>query len=191
MKNHADVSFPHAGGCVRCRAEGRCNYCGAVESSRCTNGRCLSCHGKICTPGGNDSAGHGYGKVGHDWRRAARKEREAEGFVGFSGDRVPDAAGPGRVYVIGAGAPMELDPRYDLRNHSPDGFNWGYGGSGPAQLALAICANAVGEKRAQRVYQDFKFKVVAGLPDAWELSRADVVRIIEQLEAEDRARAER
>lgn len=23
-------------------------------------------------------------------------------------------------------------------NHSPDGFNWGYGGSGPAQLALAI-----------------------------------------------------
>jgi hypothetical protein len=24
-------------------------------------------------------------------------------------------------------------------NHSPDGFNWGYGGSGPAQLALAIC----------------------------------------------------
>ena len=23
-------------------------------------------------------------------------------------------------------------------NHSPDGFNWGYLGSGPAQLALAI-----------------------------------------------------
>src|SRR5204863_5783137 len=23
-------------------------------------------------------------------------------------------------------------------NHSPDGFAWGYGGSGPAQLALAI-----------------------------------------------------
>jgi len=26
-----------------------------------------------------------------------------------------------------------------VRNHSPDGFAWGYGGSGPAQLALAIC----------------------------------------------------
>ena len=30
-----------------------------------------------------------------------------------------------------------LDPRYDLRAHS-DGFEWGYGGSGPAQLALAL-----------------------------------------------------
>ena len=30
-----------------------------------------------------------------------------------------------------------LDPRFDLWNHSPTGFEWGYGGSGPAQLALA------------------------------------------------------
>jgi len=28
-------------------------------------------------------------------------------------------------------------PRSDLRNHSPNGFEWGYSGSGPAQLALA------------------------------------------------------
>ena len=35
---------------------------------------------------------------------------------------------------------VELSPDDSLkvRNHSPDGFNWGYGGSGPAQLALAI-----------------------------------------------------
>ena len=33
-----------------------------------------------------------------------------------------------------------LDPARSQKawNHSPDGFNWGYGGSGPAQLALAI-----------------------------------------------------
>jgi Family of unknown function (DUF6166) len=30
-----------------------------------------------------------------------------------------------------------LNPRLDLWNHSPTGFEWGYGGSGPAQLALA------------------------------------------------------
>ena len=31
----------------------------------------------------------------------------------------------------------ELNPHYSqsVRNHSPDGFNWSYGGSGPAQLA--------------------------------------------------------
>lgn len=34
-----------------------------------------------------------------------------------------------------------LDPRLDLMNHSPSGFEYGYGGSGPAQLALAILAD--------------------------------------------------
>ena len=47
------------------------------------------------------------------------------------------ANGPGsaRVFVERGD---ELDPRFDLRNHSPDGFEWGYYGSGPAQLALAL-----------------------------------------------------
>lgn len=47
------------------------------------------------------------------------------------------------------------------RNHSPDGFNWGYGGSGPAQLALAIVLKLRGKSDG---YQDFKFKFIAGLP---------------------------
>jgi len=46
-------------------------------------------------------------------------------------------------------------------NHSPDGFNWGYGGSGPAQLALAIMLELTGKPDG---YQDFKWKVIAGLP---------------------------
>jgi len=39
------------------------------------------------------------------------------------------------VIVTVDGVP--LNPRLDLYNHSPTGFEWGYGGSGPAQLALA------------------------------------------------------
>ncbi|GAF79707.1 unnamed protein product, partial [marine sediment metagenome] len=35
----------------------------------------------------------------------------------------------------------ELPPRLDLRNHSPMGFECGYLGSGPAQLALALLAD--------------------------------------------------
>ena len=31
--------------------------------------------------------------------------------------------------------------RLDLVNHSPTGFEWGYGGSGPAQLAVAMLAH--------------------------------------------------
>jgi Family of unknown function (DUF6166) len=65
-----------------------------------------------------------------------------------------------RVFVNGT----ELDPARSLaiRNHSPDGFNWGYGGSGPAQTALAICLHILDNANAARaVYQDFKWKRVA------------------------------
>lgn len=34
-----------------------------------------------------------------------------------------------------------LPPRNDLKNHSPDGFEWAYAGSGLAQLALALLAH--------------------------------------------------
>lgn len=51
-------------------------------------------------------------------------------------------------------------------NHSPDGFNWGYGGSGPAQLALAICLELYGKDVAQQVYQSFKFDYIATLPQS-------------------------
>ena len=46
--------------------------------------------------------------------------------------------------------------RLDLRYHSPDGFEWGYGGSGPARFVFAILADAIGDREAQRLYQDFK-----------------------------------
>jgi hypothetical protein len=52
-------------------------------------------------------------------------------------------------------------PSQKLRNHSPDGFNWGYGGSGPAQLALAIILELTGKADG---YQDFKWRVIARLP---------------------------
>ena len=51
-----------------------------------------------------------------------------------------------------------------IRNHSPDGFNWGYGGSGPAQFALALLMLYVDADTAQLYYQDLKFGWVAGLP---------------------------
>lgn len=33
---------------------------------------------------------------------------------------------------------LSLDPRLDLANHSPTGFEWGYGGSGPTQLSVGL-----------------------------------------------------
>lgn len=67
-----------------------------------------------------------------------------------------------------------VDPRLDLRNHSPTGFEWGYHGSGPAQLALALCADATGDDRlALSIYQQFKRQIIAGLPrDSWDLDKS-------------------
>ena len=72
---------------------------------------------------------------------------------------------------------LPLDPRYDLRNHSPTGFAWAYAGSGPAQLALAILADATGDDAtALRHYQQFKFDKIAVLPrGTWKIDSADVL----------------
>ena len=76
-----------------------------------------------------------------------------------------------------------LNPRLDLWNHSPTGFEWGYGGSGPAQLALALLANHIGDDdQAVVLYQDFKRAVVARLDKrGWTLTSAQIQTHIEAL----------
>ena len=61
------------------------------------------------------------------------------------------------------GKPLSPRPSWKLRNHSPDGFAWGYGGSGPAQLALAILLYFVKPETALKNYQQFKEDVIAVL----------------------------
>jgi len=57
-----------------------------------------------------------------------------------------------------------INPRHDLFNHSPEGFAWGYSGSGPAQLALAILADHLGDDaKAVKLHHQFKFRVIAQL----------------------------
>lgn len=71
------------------------------------------------------------------------------------------------------GPACEMLPwRLDLWNHSPTGFEWGYGGSGPAQLALALLADVLDDTdEALELYQAFKWAVVARLPHhEWALS---------------------
>ncbi len=60
---------------------------------------------------------------------------------------------------------VKLDPAPSQKycNHSPDGFNWGYHGSGPAQLALAVAMKVL-PKDKWNTYQTFKRNVIAGIP---------------------------
>lgn len=76
-----------------------------------------------------------------------------------------------RVIVRRGDAVYDLDPRLDLRNHSPTGFAWGYGGSGPAQLALAMLSEyfradrEVGDILALVLYQGFKWFAITPIPE--------------------------
>lgn len=71
----------------------------------------------------------------------------------------------------------QLSPRFDLANHSPTGFAWGYAGSGPAQLALAMLCFATGDDEiALRYYQRYKNECVSRFPPEWKMP----VRIIQR-----------
>lgn len=59
------------------------------------------------------------------------------------------------------GNPVQLKPSLKLFNHSPNGFEIGYGGSGPAQLALAILMMFVNDNDAVRLHQQFKWQVLS------------------------------
>lgn len=64
-----------------------------------------------------------------------------------------------------------LPLRLEIKNHSPTGFAWGYSGSGPAQLALAILTDALGDSElALHHYQEFKREIVAGWGEDWSVT---------------------
>lgn len=90
-------------------------------------------------------------------------------------------------------------PLRHLVCHSPSGFCAGYGGSGPADLALALASDVIDEeretvsigpgrvagRRAWDVHQGLKWALVAGLSrNGFELDAERVVAAITRLEAE-------
>lgn len=87
----------------------------------------------------------------------------------------------GEVWVDKGSFALTPDKSFRYRNHSPDGFEWGYGGSGPAQLALAILLEETGPDEACSYYQTFKFQIVAAFPkQGWELSSQQVQNWLEK-----------
>jgi Family of unknown function (DUF6166) len=89
------------------------------------------------------------------------------------------------VDVEEEGECTSLHPRCDLRRHASE-FHWGYGGSGSAQLALALAADVLGDDdRAQAVYQKLKTRLVGRLPhEEWVLSESQIRSAIEAIEQE-------
>ena len=74
-----------------------------------------------------------------------------------------------RIVTIN-GRPLPPRPSLELISHSPDGFNWGYSGSGPAQLALAILYKLTGDAQwSIDNHQQFKNDVIAGLTGSFTM----------------------
>ena len=58
--------------------------------------------------------------------------------------------------------------------HSPTGFNWSYGGSGPADLARSILWDHLGKEPSPAWYQEFKRAFVATWGDEWQISSLEI-----------------
>jgi len=92
--------------------------------------------------------------------------------------------GPARVYIYDSNyKPVirVLNPRHDIVNHSPDGFAWGYEGSGPAQLAFALLSDHLQDDvHVLAIYQIFKRILIATLPahEDWKLTPKTIDRYV-------------
>ncbi|MEZ3172344.1 DUF6166 domain-containing protein [Halorubrum sp. RMP-47] len=98
----------------------------------------------------------------------------------------------GRLVVmrVPEGTRLTPDRSLELTNHSPSGFEWGYGGSGPAQLALAVLLDYTGDEAfALDHYQAFKTEVVSQLDCArsgerWRLTGPEIDAVLHETPGE-------
>jgi hypothetical protein len=88
-------------------------------------------------------------------------------------DKFPDGVAVAEVrgsltHICGTGRGVHWRKTYGC--HSPDGFSWGYQGSGPAELAAMILLDlGLEEQDAWALHQEFKRQFIATLPDTWAL----------------------
>jgi hypothetical protein len=77
---------------------------------------------------------------------------------------------------------IQTNGPHRITRHSPDGFEWGYGGSGPADFALNILSVFIGQEAAEKkgLYQDFKWEFVTPLPETGgTMPRETILRWVE------------
>ena len=124
---------------------------------------CANCKRPLKDP---ESMKRGYGPVCWAKVQADKGQQDAKGSGGFydGGDII-------LKYVNGY--PTANVPHVIVR-HSPTGFAWGYGGSGPADLALNILLAVIGDQEvADRFYQKFKWDFIAPMPKEGGIIRKD------------------
>jgi hypothetical protein len=88
-----------------------------------------------------------------------------------------------RVTIREGAAKRPLEPRSDLSNQDTSKFGWGTQDGDPAQLSVALLADALGDDgRALRLQQPFNKRVVSMLPKRWVMSRSRVLAYVRMIE---------
>lgn len=88
---------------------------------------------------------------------ARRNDDETDYFPYADGDN---------IFIREEDRRIKTNVRRVFVHHSPTGYGWGYGGSGPADFAYNILMLFEPAQFCQAHYQDFKWKFVATLPNA-------------------------
>ena len=108
--------------------------------------------------------------------------------TGRGPDTIRAVRGPVEPKVTVGGEPLDWRASLAVRNHSPTGPEWGYDGSGPSQLALAILLAVTDRETAERRHQKFKRDVIARINDSqWSLPLRDVRRWLKDAAADEAA----
>ena len=95
----------------------------------------------------------------------------------YRGERTIDG-----IQVTVDGAP--LAERTDIEALNDTGFEWTYEGAAPAQLALALLADHLGDDAKARALHDaFMRAVVANFGNDWEMTGTDIDAALAAIEA--------
>ena len=102
----------------------------------------------------------------------------------FRGERIPHPDFRVQVFITKEGVEKPLSPERSQRlmTLNTDGFDWGYTGSGPSQLALALLLEVTDDDEvALGYYHDFSRSVVSCFPlKGWTLTAEQIRQWIGQ-----------
>jgi len=133
---------------------------------------CLVCKRRLKN---SASIKHGMGPVCRAKRMLEENNKQGELFMV---EAIPDF-GDVICYRDYYGVRTNVPRR--LTKHSQTGFEWGYGGSGPADLALNILSVFVGQELAEKLHQEFKWQFIANMPyEGGTIKREDILRWIDE-----------
>ncbi len=138
--------------------------------------------------------------LGSSYRDIAQRLRCGKGTV----ERAVQAAPPpnrtisgvrrdGRAHVMIDGRPLDWQEPADVGQLSPTGPEWGFRGSGPNQLALAILLTVTGEYESWGQYRHFVEGCIGRIDQArdWTLKTDDVhVWLLQAREIKDKTQDE-